>query len=104
MQFFGRGEILGLAISDICFGRSLICPVRSGLDSHTRYARRDRTETSRTVFLEEFPDHTLDFRIIAFAEVVVTNSPFRVDKILRRPGFIIKRLPDPVVAVDGDGK
>ena len=85
MHFFGRGEILGLAISDICFGRSLIRPVRSGLDSNTGYAGRVGSEASCSVFLQEFLDDALDFAIIAFPKVVVPNPPFRVDEILGGP-------------------
>jgi hypothetical protein len=42
--------------------------------------------------------------IIALPKVVVANSPFRVDEILGGPILVIKRLPDPIVAVDGDRK
>src|ERR1700737_3125102 len=42
--------------------------------------------------------------IIALPKVVVANSPFRVDEILGGPKLVIKRLPDPIVAVDGDRK
>jgi hypothetical protein len=38
MDFFGRGKVLRLAISNIGFGRSLVRPVGSGLDSNTGYA------------------------------------------------------------------
>src|SRR6266404_1282437 len=103
-DFFGRSEILGLAISDICFGRSFLRPVRSGLDSNTGYASRLRSEASRSVFLQEFLDDALDFAIIAFPKVVIPNSPFRIDEILGGPSLIIKRLPDPRFAVDGDRK
>src|SRR5580700_7830895 len=99
MNFFGRGEILGLAISDICFGRSPIRPVRSGLDSNGGYASRIRSEASCPVFLQEFLDDPLDVAIIAFPKVVVPNSPFRVDEILGGPILVIKRLPDLIFAV-----
>src|SRR5580692_8868890 len=104
MQFFKRGKILGLAISDICFRRSPIRPVRSGLDSNTGYARRVRNESSCSVFPQEFLDRALDVAIIAFPKVVVPNAPFRVDEILGGPILIIKRLPDPSLAVDSDWK
>jgi hypothetical protein len=90
MQFFGRGEILCLAISEIGFGRSLIRPVRSGLDSNTGYADRVRSEASCPVFLQELLDDAFDFTVIAFSKVVVPNSPFRVDEILGGPSFVIK--------------
>src|SRR4029077_12515150 len=64
MYSFGRGEILGLAISDICFGGSPIRPVRSGLDSNTGYRSRVRRDASRSVFLQEFLDDELHFAII----------------------------------------
>src|SRR5580693_3490051 len=104
MHFFGRGEVLGLAIPDICFGRSPIRPVWSGLDSNSGYARRVKSEAGCSVLLQEFLDDALDFAIVAFPKVVVANSPFRVDEILGGPSFVIKRLPDPVVAIDGDRK
>jgi hypothetical protein len=104
MHFFGRGEILDLAISDICFGRSLLGLVRSGLDSNTGYARGDRREARCSVFLQEFLDDALDLAIIAFPKVVVANPPFRVGEILGGPILVVKRLPDPMVAVSGDRK
>src|SRR5271169_5801910 len=104
MHSFGRGEILGLAIPDICFGRSPIRPVRSGLDSDTGYARCAGSEASCSVFLQEFLDDALDVAIIAFPKVVVPNSPFRVDEILGGPILVAERLPDPLLAVNGDRK
>src|SRR4029077_11745770 len=99
MHSFGRGEILSLAISDICFGRSPIRPVRSGLDSNTGYAGRVSSEPSCPVLLQEFLDAALDVAIIAFPKVVVSNSPFRVDEILGGPILVIKRFPNPRIAV-----
>ena len=90
MHSFGRGEIPGLAISDICFGRSLICPIRSSLDSSGGYASRVRGEASCSVFLQEFLDDALHVAIIAFPEMVVPNSSFRVDEILGGPSLVIK--------------
>src|SRR3989442_5044069 len=78
MHSFGRGEILGLPVSDIRFGRSPIRPVRSGLDSNSGYASRVRSEASCSVLLQEFLDDALNVAIIALPKVVVTNSPFRV--------------------------
>src|SRR6266446_5232091 len=101
MHSFGRGEILGLAISDICFGRSPIHPVRSGLDSNSGYASRVRIESSCSVFLQELLDGALDVAIIAFPKVVVPNSSLRVDEILGGPVLVVKGSPDPILAVDG---
>jgi hypothetical protein len=102
MQFLGRGEILGVAISDICFGRSRIRPVRGGLDTNTGYASRARSDARGSVFFQEFLDEALDFAIIAFSKVVEANAPFRVDEILGWPSFVIKRTPNLVVGVYGD--
>src|ERR1700720_4795208 len=93
-----------MAIAEICLGRSPIRRVRSGLDSNSGYASRVRSEASCSVFLQEFLDDALDVAIIAFPKVVVPNSPFRVDEILGGPILVIKRLPDPILAVDGDRK
>jgi hypothetical protein len=51
---------------------------------------------------QKFLDDALDFAIIAFPKVVVPNSPSGVDEILGRPRSITKRLPDPILAVDGE--
>src|ERR1700722_8033 len=104
MHPFGRGEILGLAIPDIGFGRSHIGPVRSGLDSNSGYVRRVRSDTRCSVFLQEFLDDALDFAVIALPKVVVPDSPFRVDEILGGPILVIERLPDRRLAVDGHRK
>src|ERR1700690_70485 len=99
MQLFGRSEILGLAISDICFGRSRIRPVRSRLDSSTGYASRIRSHASCPFFFQELLDGALDVAIIAFPKMVVPDSPFRVHQILGGPILVVERLPDPIVAV-----
>src|SRR5271157_3326227 len=104
MHSFGRGEILCLAVSDIGFGRSPIRPVRSSLDSCAGYAGRVRGKPSCSVFLQEFLDDTLDIAIVTLSEVVIPNSLFRVDEILGWPSLVIERLPDSIVAVDGDWK
>jgi hypothetical protein len=82
VHFFGGGEILGLAVADIGFGRSLIRPIRSGLDSNTGYASRFRNEASSSVFLQEVLDDGLDLAIVVLPKVVVSNSPFGVDEKL----------------------
>ena len=75
MDFFGRGKVLRLAISDICLRRSLLRPIRSGLDSNTGYAGRARSQAGCSVLLQEFLDEALDFAIIAFPKVVVRILP-----------------------------
>src|SRR5208282_1613841 len=99
MHSFGRGEILRLAISEICLGRSPIRPVGSSLDSNSGYVSRVRSKASCSVFLEEFLNDALDFAIVAFPKVVVANSSFRVDEILGGPSLVIKRPPNPIIAV-----
>src|SRR5580692_3253068 len=102
MEFFGRGEILGLAIADIGFGRSLIRPVGRGLDTVGGYARHVRREASCSVFLQEFLDDALDLAVLTLTEVMVANSPFSIDEILGRPSLVIERPPNLVVGVYGD--
>src|SRR5258708_354414 len=104
MHSFGRGEILGLVISDIGFGRSPIRPIGRSLYSNTGYARRVRSKASRSVFLQELLDDALDVAIVAFPKVVVPYSPFHVDEVLSWPILVAERLPDPLLAVNGDRK
>jgi hypothetical protein len=55
-----------------------------------------------SIFLQKFLDDALDLAIIVLAEVVIANSSFLIDEVLRRPVFVLEGLPNPVVAVDGD--
>src|SRR5580658_1152761 len=99
MKFLRRGEILGLARSEICFGRAPIGPVRRSFDANTGYARQVRSRAGGSVFLQEFLDGAVDVGIFAFAKMVVANAAFRVNEILGGPILVIERLPDLVVAV-----
>src|SRR6202034_596535 len=54
-------------------------------------------------FLQELSNHALRLVVLTLAEVVIANPPLAVDEVMRRPVFIIERLPNRVVAVDGNG-
>jgi hypothetical protein len=45
-------------------------------------------------------DDTLGLDIFALPEVVITNPSFAIDEVVRRPVFVVKRLPNRVLAVD----
>jgi hypothetical protein len=92
---------MGLTVANIGFGRSHIS-AGCCLDSGSGYANRAVIQASRSVFLEKFLYNALEVAIFALTEVVITNSPFPVDEILRWPVFVVERLPNPVIAVDGD--
>src|ERR1700678_3132817 len=93
---------MGLTVANIGFGRSHIS-AGCCLDSGSDYANRAVIQASRSVFPEQFLYDALEVAIVALTEVVITNSPFPVDEILRWPVFVVERLPNPVIAVDGNG-
>jgi hypothetical protein len=83
--------------------RRLHIPARCRLDSVSGYANGALIQASGSVFLQKRSWMTRsDLAIFALPEVVITNSSFPVDEVLRRPVFVVERLPNPVVAVDGD--
>lgn len=93
--------MLGLAVSDIGFGRSFILELGRRFDSVSGCARGWCPSQSRR-FPSEVPGCTLNRSILTLAEVVVANPSFRVDEILRWPVFVVERTPNCVVAVDGN--
>ena len=61
-----------------------------------------RIDTFRARFEEELLDDHLGHRVLALAEVVVSDPPLGVRDVERRPEVVREGLPDPVVAVDRD--
>ena len=94
--------MLGATIADIGLGR-LDISARRRCDPISSYAIRDPGQNGGPVFFQKFLDDPLGLGIFAFAEVVITDSSFRIDEIIRRPVFVVERIPNLVVAVDGDG-
>ena len=92
---------MGLTVANIGLGRLHIVPGRR-LDSITVYVNSGFIQTNRSVLSKKFLDHMLEFAVVAFTKVVIANSSLSIDEILRRPIFVVERLPDPVVAVDGN--
>ncbi len=44
----------------------------------------------------------LGLGVVALPEVVIANLSFPVDEVVCRPVFVVERIPNSVVAVDGD--
>ena len=51
-------------------------------------------EACRSIFSEKLLDDAFRLVIVALAEVVITNSPLRVDDIVCRPVFVAEVVPD----------
>ena len=51
---------------------------------------------------QQLLDHHLDRGVLALAEVVVADPALGIGDVRRRPEVVVERLPDAVVAVDGD--
>src|SRR5580704_17994208 len=92
---------MSLTVANIGLGRLHIVPGRS-LDSLSVYVDGVFIQTNRSVLPEKILDYMLKLAVVAFTEVVIANSSLSVDEILCRPIFVFERLPDPVVAVDGN--
>ena len=67
-----------------------------------RYRNRAVIQANSSVFFQEFLDDTLDLGVFALPNVLKSDSSFPIDKVLRRPGSVVERLPNAVVAVDGN--
>src|SRR5207245_10295796 len=97
----GRCELFRASIADIGFRRSHIVAGRR-LGSVSRYTDRARIQASGSVLPQKFLNNMLGPFILALAEVVIADSSLPIDELVRRPVFVTERLPNPMVAVDGD--
>src|SRR5580704_15339629 len=95
--------MLGLPVADVSLRGPLVIAWRS-LNSSARRGNKVFVDARRAVFFQKFLDEALHLRIFTFAIVPVANLSFAIHDVLRRPGFVVERLPDVVVAVYGNRK
>src|SRR5689334_21337856 len=99
---FGRCEMLRAGVADVGFGRSHSVAWRR-LWPISRDAYGTLIQTGSSIFFKQHLDHTLGLVIFAFAEVVIANSPLRINEVIRGPVFVAEGIPDRMVAVDRYG-
>jgi hypothetical protein len=90
-----------LTIADIGFGRLLVS-AWGRLDSVIGYVNWVLIQAGGSVCLEKILDDTFGLAIVALSEVVIPNASIPVDEIICRPVFIVERIPNPMIAVDGN--
>src|SRR5690348_991168 len=96
-QSLARSKALGTSVAGIRF-RGLQIAVRRRFDSFTSDANQVARHGGGSVFTQEFLDHPLGLLVLAFAEVVITDSALPIDEVVGRPVVVAKRVPDGVVA------
>src|SRR6266851_9408037 len=98
----GRRKVLGARVSDIVFRRPQVAPI--GGSFSTLGIDRDQ-------FMSEAADAGLGqqllknhFRLFvgALAELMIANTPLRIDEIEGRPIVVIESTPDRIVVIDCD--
>src|SRR5580698_2676107 len=88
-------------ISDVAFGRPIVIAWRR-FNTASSVAEEIQIQVRGPVFLEKFLNYALRGSVVALSEMLVTDSPFRICNVERRPVLIVKVLPDPVVVVHHD--
>jgi hypothetical protein len=75
--------------------------VTGGLDAASRHGRGARgREILVTRLRQEVANGLLGLRILAFAKVMGTNVPARIDEVVRRPVLVVEALPDRIVVIE----
>ena len=97
----GRDEILGARVAEISLRRLDLIHVRGGLGA--RRADVDEVGGFQLVagLRQQQLNDALGFVVVAFAEMMVADTAFGIDEVMRRPVVVIERAPDLVVVVDG---
>src|SRR6516162_2097504 len=90
------------SVTEVRFGRSHVI-TESCLDSVSRYADELPIHVGGTIFTQQFLDDPLKLTIVALSEVVIANPAFSIYEELRRPVFVVERLPNEALAVDRNG-
>ena len=97
-----RRECPGAVVSDISFRGSQICPIRGKLGG----ARIDQSwlpiKSAGSSLDQQLPDDRFPVLVLAFAELVIPNTPLRIDEIACRPVLVHEGSPNRVIAVDRD--
>ena len=74
--------MLGAVTTDVGFGRTGIPIARRCFDPSSRYTDRGPAQAGGAVLLQQFLDDALLLVVFTFAEVVISNAAFAVDKIM----------------------
>jgi hypothetical protein len=90
-----------LTITDIGLGRLLVS-AGGRLDSVSGYPNRALIQAGGSVCPERFLNDMLGLAVVALPEMVIPNPSIAVDEIICRPVFVVERIPNPVIAVDGN--
>src|SRR5580658_9631919 len=87
-------------IADIGLGRLLVS-AWGRLDSVGGDPNCALIQVGGSVCLKKFLNDMLGLAVVALPEVVISNSSIPVDEVICRPVFVVERIPNPVIAVDG---
>jgi hypothetical protein len=66
------------------------------LDSLAPYIHRACVQGGGSVFFEKALHHPLELPVFSLLKVVITNSSFPVDQVLRRPVLSVEFLSDQI--------
>ena len=98
----GRREARRSAVGEVGLRRSEGPPVCRDLETHRLYGNEIWIDAFGASFEQQLLHDHLGHRVFAFTEVVVSDAAVGVRDVERRPEVIRERLPDSIVAVDGD--
>ncbi len=86
----GRCEVLGALIAGVGLRRSQAGPAGRGF--HTTGADRNRVvaDASGSGFGQQLPDDHFRLLVLAFAELVMPDTPLRVSEVQRGPVVIVE--------------
>ena len=97
----GRSEAGGTAISDVGLRGTQAGPVGRRFDTGGLEEHEALVDVDTGLAQEHLEDH-LGFLVLAFAEVVVSDTPFGVAEIESRPVVIAEGAPDSILAIESD--
>ena len=97
-----RLQVLGALVAEVVLGRLERAPVRGGLDAAALDVDESAADLAGSGLVQQLPDRRLRPLVLALAEAVVPDLPFRVHEVDRGPVAVVEGLPDRVVVVDRD--
>src|ERR1700733_415873 len=98
-----RGKVLRARIAEVGFGRANVAHVGGSLHSLPMNADSVRRHRLCICLFQQLLDPSLGLVIVALAEVLVSHFALGVDEVVRRPVFIVKGIPDRLIAIECNG-
>ncbi len=98
----GRRKVLGALIADIVFRRPQVAPIGGSFSSMGIDRNQFITDAADSRLGQQLLNNHFRLFVFALAEVMMSNTPLRIDEIEGRPIVVRESPPDRIVVIDRD--